>query len=142
MWFTKVGVLNWYSSMKKKFRKIWTNFDIEKLYWNWNFCNFVSLSTLSEKVQKKFQWIFCDSADISIILISFHQILLTWWNAYNRSTKSHLSQNSNGPLNPSQETLKPQGSLKPCESLKPLIPWILLDPWILPKIPWIPMGIW
>ena len=82
MCLTKVGVLNWYSSMKKKFRKIRTIFDIEKWLWKSEFCNFVSLSTLSEKVQKKFQCNFCDSASISFIVISFHQILLTWWNAY------------------------------------------------------------
>ena len=44
--------------------------------------NFLNLSTLSEKLQKKFRCNFCDSASISFIVISFHQILLTWWNAY------------------------------------------------------------
>ena len=42
--------------------------------------NFVNLSTLSEKLQKSFRCIFCDSTSISFILL--HQILLTWWNAY------------------------------------------------------------
>ena len=92
MCLTKVGVLTWYSSMKKKFGKIRTIFDIEKWLWKSEFCNFVSLSTLSEKVQKNFQCNFCDSATISFIVISFHQILLTWWNAYQQinSTKRYL----------------------------------------------------
>ena len=44
--------------------------------------------TLSEKLQKLFWCNFCDSAIcISFIVISFHQILLTWWNAYSRWMK-------------------------------------------------------
>lgn len=82
MFFTKIGVLNWYSSMKIFFRKVWTFFDIEKWHWKSDFCNFASLSSLSEKVQKNFQGNFCDSPSISFIVISFYQILLTWWNAY------------------------------------------------------------
>ena len=39
--------------------------------------NFLNLSTLSEKLQKKFQCDFCDSTSISFIVISFHQIPLT-----------------------------------------------------------------
>ena len=42
----------------------------------------VTLSPLSEKVQKNFQCNFCDSTSITLIVISFHQIPLTWWNAY------------------------------------------------------------
>ena len=78
MFLTKVGVLNWYSSMKNFFRKIQTIFDVEKWLWKSEICNFVTLSPLSEKVQKFFQCNFCDST----IVISFHQIPLTWWNAY------------------------------------------------------------
>ena len=44
--------------------------------------NFLNLSTLSEKLQKKFQCNFCDSTSITFIVISFHEISLTWWNAY------------------------------------------------------------
>ena len=78
----KVVVLNWYSSMNFFFVKILTIFDIEKWLWKSDFCNFASLSSLSKKVQKIFYCNFCDSASISVIVISFHQIPLTWWNAY------------------------------------------------------------
>ena len=64
------------------FRKIRTTFDIEKWLWKSEICNFITLSPLSEKVQKNFQCNFCDSTSISFIVISFHQIPLTWWNAY------------------------------------------------------------
>ena len=46
--------------------------------------NFLNLSTLSEKLQKKFRCNFCDSASVSFIVISFHRTPLTWWNAYIR----------------------------------------------------------
>ena len=85
MFLAKVGVLYWYSSMKNFFRKIQTIFDVEKWLWKSEICNFVTLSPLPEKVQKFFQCNFCDSASISFIVISFHQISLTWWNAYYRS---------------------------------------------------------
>ena len=85
MILAKVIVLNWYSSMKIFFRKIQTIFDIEKWLWKSEICNFVTLSPLSEKVLKNFQCNFCDSTSISFIVISFHQIPLTWWNAYYRS---------------------------------------------------------
>ena len=68
--------------MKKKFRKIQTIFDVEKWLWKSEICNFVTLSPLSEKVQKNFQCNFCDSTSISFIVISFHQIPLTWRNVY------------------------------------------------------------
>ena len=42
---------------------------------------FLNLITLFEKLQKKFWCNFCDSTSISFIVISFHQIPLTWWNA-------------------------------------------------------------
>ena len=86
MFLTKVGVLNWYSSMKIFFRKIQTIFDVEKWLWKSEICNFVTLSPLSEKVQKFFQCNFCDSISISFIVKSFHKIMLTWWNAYNSNT--------------------------------------------------------
>ena len=53
MYLTKVGVLNWYSPTKIFFRKIQTIFDVEKWLWKSEICNFVTLSPLSEKVQKK-----------------------------------------------------------------------------------------
>ena len=43
---------------------------------------FQYLTTLFEKLQKIFWCNFCDSTSISFIVISFHQIPLTWWNAY------------------------------------------------------------
>ena len=43
---------------------------------------FLNLTTLFEKLLKKFWHSFYDSTSISFILISFHQIPLTWWNAY------------------------------------------------------------
>ena len=43
---------------------------------------FLNLTTLFEKLQKNFWCNFCDSTSISFIVISFHQIPLTWWNAY------------------------------------------------------------
>ena len=43
---------------------------------------FLNLTTLLEKLQKKFWCNFCDSTIISFIVVSFHQIPLTWWNAY------------------------------------------------------------
>ena len=42
---------------------------------------FLNLSNLSERVQIFFRCNFCDSTSISFIVISFHQIPLTWWNA-------------------------------------------------------------
>ena len=66
------------------FRKFQTIFDVEKWLWKSEICNFVTLSPLSEKVQKNFQCNFCDSTSISFIVISFHRIPLTWWNAYYR----------------------------------------------------------
>ena len=44
--------------------------------------NFLNLSTLFKKLQTFLRSNFCDSTSISSIVISFHQILLTWWNAY------------------------------------------------------------
>ena len=43
---------------------------------------FLNLTTLFEKLQNIFWCNFCDSTSISFIVISFHQIPLTWWNAY------------------------------------------------------------
>ena len=43
---------------------------------------FLNLTTLFKKLQKHFRCYFCDSTSISFIVISLHQILLTWWNAY------------------------------------------------------------
>ena len=43
---------------------------------------FLNLTTLFKKLQKNFWCNFCDSTSISFIVISFHQIPLTWWNAY------------------------------------------------------------
>ena len=43
---------------------------------------FLNLTTLFEKLQKIFWCNFCDSTSISFIVISFHQIPLTWWNVY------------------------------------------------------------
>ena len=68
----KVGFLCWYSSMKINYKDS-DNFWHRKM--RSEFCNFASLSTLSEKVQKKFN---------TFIEISFQQIPLTWWNAYLR----------------------------------------------------------
>ena len=42
---------------------------------------FLNLTTLFEKLQKIVWCNFCDSTSISFIVISFHQIRLTWWNA-------------------------------------------------------------
>ena len=43
---------------------------------------FLNLTTLFEKLQKFFWCNFCASTSIRFIVISFHQIPLTWWNAY------------------------------------------------------------
>ena len=40
---------------------------------------FLNLSNLSERLPIFFR---CDSTSISFLVISFHQIPLTWWNAY------------------------------------------------------------
>ena len=67
---------------KKKFRKMRTIFVIKKWLWKSEFCNLSTLSTLSKRVQKILQINFRDSASVSFIVTSFHQYLLTWWNAY------------------------------------------------------------
>ena len=89
-------------SIKIFFRKIQTIFDTEKWLWMSEIFNFVTLSPLSEKVQKIFQCNFCDSTSISFIVISFHQISLTWWNAYRWCTLyySILRNNSSIPIIP------------------------------------------
>ena len=43
---------------------------------------FLNLTTLIEKLQKNLWCNFCDFTSISFIVISFHQIPLTRWNAY------------------------------------------------------------
>ena len=43
---------------------------------------FLNLTTLFEKLQKNLWCNFCDFTSISFIVISFHQIPLTRWNAY------------------------------------------------------------
>ena len=51
---------------------------------------FLNLTTLFEKLQKNFWCNFCDSTSISFIVISFHQIPLTWWNAYHWLLQKYL----------------------------------------------------
>ena len=62
MFLTKVGVLNWYSS---------------KWLRNLQFCNSISFVRKSpRKFWMQFLWFH------HFIVISFHRIPLTWWNAY------------------------------------------------------------
>ena len=94
MFLSKVGVLNWYSSMKFFLeRKM-----ILKVR-NLQFCNSISFVW---KSPKSFQCNFCDSTIISVIVISFHQIPLTWWNAYTGDSPTSLvSQTTNSTSNSS-----------------------------------------
>ena len=82
IFFTKVGLLNWYSPMKFFFRKIRIIFDIEKWLWKSEFCNLAGLITSTKNVQKNFQSHFCDQWSISFSLKSFYQISLTWSKYY------------------------------------------------------------
>ena len=59
---------------------------------------FLNLTTLFEKLQKNFWCNFCDSTSISFIVISFHQIPLTWWNAYQGPSEHSVIQQEK-PLN-------------------------------------------
>ena len=56
MSITKNVLLNWYSSMKKKMRKIWMIFDIENWLWKSNFVTFWQLA-VNPKFNN-FLWVF------------------------------------------------------------------------------------
>ena len=53
MYFTKNVVLNWYSSMKMFFRKIWTFFDVENWLWMSRFHDFRCNCAISD-IKKTF----------------------------------------------------------------------------------------
>ena len=57
MSITKNVLLNWYSSMKKKLRKIWMIFDIENWLWKSNFGTFWHLSITSILKFNHFLWV-------------------------------------------------------------------------------------
>ena len=56
MSITEKLLLNWYFSMKKKFRKIRTIFDVENWLWKSEFCNFQQLLRKFTQDLKNFYW--------------------------------------------------------------------------------------
>ena len=60
MSITKNLLLNWYSSMKKKIRKIRTIFDCENWIWKSDLCTFCWPMWTSVKVKSKKYFYFCD----------------------------------------------------------------------------------
>ena len=60
MYFTKNVVLNWYSSMKIFFRKIWTFFDIKNWLWKSDLGTFWQSKGTSVKVKSKKYFSFTD----------------------------------------------------------------------------------
>ena len=86
MFFTKVGLLNWYFPMKKN-RKIRIIFNIEKWLRKSEFCNFEGLITSTENVQKKFNAIFVISGELAsfwkVFFFKFrwHDQKFTWGRA-------------------------------------------------------------
>ena len=76
--FTKIGLLNWYSLMKKK-RKIWIIFGIQKWLWKTEFGNLAGLITSTGNVQNYFQCNLYDQWSISFTLKSFYKIPLMMW---------------------------------------------------------------
>ena len=67
-------------------------FDIEKLLWKSEFCNFAGLITSTKNVQIFFQSHFCDQWSLK----SFYQIPLTWSKYYPYwETKCYLTDSHN-----------------------------------------------